>query len=605
MGQRKGGSFTPHNRDVGGIIQVANIKGGVGKSTIATNLAATLSQSAPTLLIDFDVQANASHAFGFTKSQSERSSYQLLVHKYSHPQKINHSSILTSILHFYKKIETCLFKSFVGSQNISEVPYEISKSLSLIPAHDKLFGHSGFRYRQNLAANLRLLSKEYTYIVLDTPSIWNKLIKMLYIQSDMSLIPVTLNALSTKSLREYLGHIRRLTRFHRGVTIRVVKNEVYGSKSSVERGKAKTMAENRRFLDTLCECGVYSSGNTVSIIPETVMFNLEIPDSSLIRNAQDEGKPLLDFNKRSKVFTAFMDLADMVKFTVNNKTNHQTPISFKSAELFFLTFVLVSWSFILFYGKKEVVLVPPQPVASAQVEVKQRELISHTFLHGESLARISKFAISYYSAIVPTTTQIDKYMRETVRIHNSTSPNSEYIKNLFAIPAGMNLKLYPPSFLDQAKTKKLVPVYRFFMGTIGDSCAYITGDWCERGYGTKTAHYGLDVAGVLNSPIITPISGTIVNKNSSKGGRMCGVLSDGLVLYFAHMDKRNFKTGEKVRAGEIIGTVGMTGRTNGPHAHIGFGVRTMAGSGIAFGKHFYRVTDPKLFYYRYLFQQEK
>ena len=50
----------------GGIIHIANIKGGVGKSTIATNLAAVLAKRGRTLIIDFDVQGNVSHALGFS-----------------------------------------------------------------------------------------------------------------------------------------------------------------------------------------------------------------------------------------------------------------------------------------------------------------------------------------------------------------------------------------------------------------------------------------------------------------------------------------------------------------------------------------------------------
>jgi cellulose biosynthesis protein BcsQ len=602
--KQKGERFTLHNSDVGGIIQVANIKGGVGKSTIATNLAATLSQSAPTLIIDFDVQANASHALGFNKSTSEKSSYQLLTQKFSKYKKKSNKTTSGFFINFLRKIETSLFSKFIGHGDIKAIPSKVSENLSIIPAHDKLFGHTGFAYRQNLSTNLRLLKEHYTYIVLDTPSIWNKLIKMLYIQSSMSLIPVTLNALSTKSLQEYLHYIRRLTKHHRSVTIRVVKNEVYGSRDSVERGKTRTMAENRRFLESLYENGVYSGERTVSIIPETVMFSLEIPDSSLIRNAQDEGIPLAEFNKKSKAQHAFLDLADMVKVTVNNRNVNRTPVSFKILERALFSLIILATITITFWSESVVNISPPQAVTPAQVEMSGSELISHTFLSGENLARISKYAISYYSAIVPTNSQIDKYMRETVRIHNSSATKSEKIKSVFAIPAGMKIKLYPPSFIKSEESKKLVPVYRFFMKIVDDSCSYVTGDWCERGYGNETAHYGFDVAGALGSPIITPVSGVVINKNSAAGGKMSGVVSGGTILFYAHMDKRWFDSGDSIKVGESIGTVGMTGRTNGPHAHIGFGIRAVSGSGIVFGKHNYRVTDPKLFYYRYLFQQE-
>ncbi|MFP4520749.1 MAG: ParA family protein, partial [Fibrobacterota bacterium] len=51
-------------KDKGGILHVANIKGGVGKSTIATNLASAFSKTGRTLIIDLDVQGSATSAFG-------------------------------------------------------------------------------------------------------------------------------------------------------------------------------------------------------------------------------------------------------------------------------------------------------------------------------------------------------------------------------------------------------------------------------------------------------------------------------------------------------------------------------------------------------------
>jgi chromosome partitioning protein len=62
------------------IISIANQKGGVGKTTTAVNLAASLAMShRRVLLIDLDPQANTTSFFGIEKGTFERSSYEIMV----------------------------------------------------------------------------------------------------------------------------------------------------------------------------------------------------------------------------------------------------------------------------------------------------------------------------------------------------------------------------------------------------------------------------------------------------------------------------------------------------------------------------------------------
>lgn len=60
------------------IISVVNQKGGVGKTTTAVNLAASLANKIDVLLVDLDPQGNATSGLGFDKANIARGSYQLL-----------------------------------------------------------------------------------------------------------------------------------------------------------------------------------------------------------------------------------------------------------------------------------------------------------------------------------------------------------------------------------------------------------------------------------------------------------------------------------------------------------------------------------------------
>src|SRR5512138_3948299 len=62
------------------IVTIANQKGGVGKTTTAVNLAASLAASEKrTLLIDVDPQGNAGSALGIRRDESEKSVYEVLL----------------------------------------------------------------------------------------------------------------------------------------------------------------------------------------------------------------------------------------------------------------------------------------------------------------------------------------------------------------------------------------------------------------------------------------------------------------------------------------------------------------------------------------------
>jgi murein DD-endopeptidase MepM/ murein hydrolase activator NlpD len=85
---------------------------------------------------------------------------------------------------------------------------------------------------------------------------------------------------------------------------------------------------------------------------------------------------------------------------------------------------------------------------------------------------------------------------------------------------------------------------------------------------TVKMHTGIDYAAPSGTPIKAPADGEIVFKGW-KGGYGNTVMlqhSNGVETLYAHMSAFS-PAGGKVRAGEIIGYVGSTGRSTGPHLH--------------------------------------
>jgi murein DD-endopeptidase MepM/ murein hydrolase activator NlpD len=83
-------------------------------------------------------------------------------------------------------------------------------------------------------------------------------------------------------------------------------------------------------------------------------------------------------------------------------------------------------------------------------------------------------------------------------------------------------------------------------------------------------HTGLDFAADYGSPIKAMAGGAVTEASydGSYGNKVVITLDDGTELWFCHMSGFATSAGEVVRAGEVIGYLGDTGNTTGPHLHV-------------------------------------
>ncbi|NQY07043.1 MAG: peptidoglycan DD-metalloendopeptidase family protein [Flavobacteriaceae bacterium] len=87
-------------------------------------------------------------------------------------------------------------------------------------------------------------------------------------------------------------------------------------------------------------------------------------------------------------------------------------------------------------------------------------------------------------------------------------------------------------------------------------------------YGNKIRpHRGTDFAAPIGTPIISTANGTVLESARRGGnGNYVKVKHNGTyTTQYLHMKKRKVKVGEYVKQGDVIGWVGMTGNTSGPH----------------------------------------
>ena len=96
-----------------------------------------------------------------------------------------------------------------------------------------------------------------------------------------------------------------------------------------------------------------------------------------------------------------------------------------------------------------------------------------------------------------------------------------------------------------------------------------TGSRVDPFYGSHTMHSGLDLIVLRGTSVHATADGVVVASNSDRStGHTVQIRHEGgYETMYAHMETRNVSKGQSVKAGQQIGTVGMSGRAFAPHLH--------------------------------------
>jgi chromosome partitioning protein len=257
---------------MGKIIAIANQKGGVGKTTTAVNLAASLAMSGfRTLLVDIDAQANATSGLGIDPKPLTKTIYEVLVNSL----KANEAIIETKVSHL-----------FLLPSHINLVGAEIE----LIDVTDR---------ERVMKRALQPLKTSFDYILIDCPPSLSLLTLNALSASDSVLIPVQCEYYALEGLGQLLNTINIVKKhLNPDLDIEGVLLTMFDSRLRLSN---QVVGEVQRYFDTKVFKTVIARNVRLSEAPSfgqpVVIYD---PFSSGAKNYLDLSKEVIARNPKIK-----------------------------------------------------------------------------------------------------------------------------------------------------------------------------------------------------------------------------------------------------------------------------------------------------------------
>lgn len=246
------------------VISIANQKGGVGKTTTAVNLGASLAASEQKILvIDCDPQGNTTSALGFPKDPARRTLYQALILK--------------------EPIERIAIDAQIDGMEL------IPSDKNLVGAAVELVSMEDREYQ--LKALLKPIRDKYDFVLIDCPPSLDLLTLNALAASDSVLVPIQCEYLALEGVSELLDTLMRLRRtINPALVIEGILLTMYDDRTTLSKQVA---ADLRSFF-----------GSQV--------FESVIPRNVRLAEAPSHGMPVIFYDIHSKGAESYIQLAKEV-----------------------------------------------------------------------------------------------------------------------------------------------------------------------------------------------------------------------------------------------------------------------------------------------------
>ncbi|MBR6454018.1 MAG: M23 family metallopeptidase [Fibrobacter sp.] len=222
----------------------------------------------------------------------------------------------------------------------------------------------------------------------------------------------------------------------------------------------------------------------------------------------------------------------------------------------------------------------------------------YTFDGIENMQRIARYAIGRFDAIITNEKMVKNYVAKTLE-DNGFKVTSWEKGNQNIPPKGTTIRFSRPDEIKRpASADTIGAAWKFWTSVISDSIAYLTEFYHEKATSTQRMHNGIDVASRMGARILAPFGAKAWTSRDERGGVIIALVRKNDVILFMHCDKLLYLNGQEVMPGDPIATVGTTGHTTGPHAHIVTGIVRKNGKK-QIGNVRYDVIDPIKWFYKF------